>query len=586
MRSTKYPMESCEPKDSSVYCCYRSKIGLKREFYNFTLESNNYLGTNIQHFSLDLYKNVVPEKLYVEVKNITDKSATLVWNQHQTEFYKEMGLEYEILLRYEGRHWHQYKIVQWNRTLNVNVQLDLPFAYYKYDFKVHVRVAKRPNDDVIPSICFDDDIFNVNNMWSKSFENKFETKSRTPDFAPKTAIGSYYIGQSTTQLYWHDMEKYEKNGATFHYIVREIDQYSSNKFVNQWTTNSSEIILNTTDSRTYTVSAWNEIGESNDKSIIRVFEAETLRNPSNVASVYHNDSYTLKWIAPNELPTNYTVYWCLSAREQQDKCNGTINFVKVNNNETNYTTPPQKVSLNLAVSANYPNYSSGMIWSKCAADILSDLTELSAEVREKSSNNIHIQWSLDNVCISIIKGINITYCPLSSDNIMGKCNNITLSGQVIHYSYNITNLKSYTNYTISIRMYSKTKRGPITTLTERTNESAPSAPRDLRIYNDSVTSKSINISWLPPLEFNGRRIDHYTINFKKINSTIDEHRDILYENVNTTNNDHDRRINFTLGSLNSYTEYEANVTAYTVNNSVASNSVRFKTLIGGKYKLN
>ncbi|XP_054864399.1 phosphatidylinositol phosphatase PTPRQ isoform X2 [Amphiprion ocellaris] len=75
-------------------------------------------------------------------------------------------------------------------------------------------------------------------------------------------------------------------------------------------------------------------------------------------------------------------------------------------------------------------------------------------------------------------------------------------------SYLVSDLNPFTEYTFRVTASTTVGEGPATDITEKTREQVPSSVLDVSYQN--VSSTSIRVSWVPPLNPNGR-ITHYTV---------------------------------------------------------------------------
>lgn len=249
-------------------------------------------------------------------------------------------------------------------------------------------------------------------------------------------------------------------------------------------------------------------------------------------------------------------------------------FQQIPVEQLKFTTEKQNAleehTLNLAVSANYENFNTGLHWTDCTMDVNSDLVKMDPDY-VASANSIKVHWSVNGVCPSILDGFNITYCEVAHDNVTAE--NATCLHQTISKlakkndkKYNIINLKPFTTYKISMFMFQGSKKGkPSDPKLERTLEGAPSPPRQLRV--DKITNTSATITWLEPSQPNGK-IRKYIIMLnndkREVNSTI---------------------LTYHFENLESFTAYKVYVLAETIETSATSNDVHFTTAIGCKYCL-
>ncbi|XP_075894107.1 phosphatidylinositol phosphatase PTPRQ isoform X3 [Nelusetta ayraudi] len=82
-------------------------------------------------------------------------------------------------------------------------------------------------------------------------------------------------------------------------------------------------------------------------------------------------------------------------------------------------------------------------------------------------------------------------------------------------SYLVSDLRPFTDYTFRVTASTIVGEGPAADIAEKTREQVPSSVLDVSYQN--VSSTSIHVSWIPPLNPNGR-ITHYTVYGLKLDS--------------------------------------------------------------------
>ncbi|XP_032379548.1 phosphatidylinositol phosphatase PTPRQ isoform X1 [Etheostoma spectabile] len=82
-------------------------------------------------------------------------------------------------------------------------------------------------------------------------------------------------------------------------------------------------------------------------------------------------------------------------------------------------------------------------------------------------------------------------------------------------SYLVSDLNPFTEYTFRVTASTTMGEGPATNITEKTREQVPSSVLEVSYKN--ISSTSILVSWIPPLNPNGR-ITHYTVYGLKLHS--------------------------------------------------------------------
>ncbi|XP_056272982.1 phosphatidylinositol phosphatase PTPRQ [Pseudoliparis swirei] len=114
-------------------------------------------------------------------------------------------------------------------------------------------------------------------------------------------------------------------------------------------------------------------------------------------------------------------------------------------------------------------------------------------------------------------------------------------------SYLVSDLNPFTEYTFRVAASTTMGEGPATDITEKTREQVPSSV--LNVSYENISSTSILVNWVPPLNPNGR-ITHYTVYGLKLHS---------YQALNWFTNSTSKLIT----DLDKYTGYKLRVAAST-----------------------
>ncbi|XP_075159104.1 cytokine receptor-like isoform X2 [Haematobia irritans] len=551
------------------------------EYFNFTLEITNDLGKHEQNFWINHYESVIPAKPVYIFEKITNDSVIIKWYNPKYSSYAAKGLQYEIRLRPKDRgvDWinHTDFVARNNRSeFKLHVR-NIPYAYFRYELSVRIRVNKS-------STGYDD------SYWSEPYVQEFQTAACPPSAAPLTDVGSFYIdpAETTLRLYWHQLPEYRENGPNFQYILKQIkvgglevdENFRESIQINRI---SAVLPWNKTQRYEFVIKSSNAEGESPDNSTITIpawsERHEGTTSPLWIRNVYdaENHIYTLSWNAPRKLEglIDYTVFWCQSKKATPNDCEGTVNFEHVSKNTSVFKTKPQREdkNLNMAVSANYHDFNSGMHWM-CAADGTSDLPTMELEIYSISARNITVKWRSDHVCPSLLEGYSFTYCRLRQDfNNAEKsvCSDpITGKLRVSAKELVIRGLDPFSTYKIEMLMFSKFKPGKMSEpLIIKTAEDAPSKPLQLKAHN--ITSNSAVLTWISPERLNGV-LRKYRIQYNNENYIIDclQNKTICSKG----------EMRYTLENLSSFTRYKVYVVAYTIAASNSSNDITLDTLVG------
>ncbi|KAM7350750.1 cytokine receptor-like isoform 2-T4 [Cochliomyia hominivorax] len=549
------------------------------EFYNFTLKAQNEVGVNVQSFWINHYESVIPPRPEYTFEKITNNSVIIKWNNPKYSFYAAKGLQYEIRLRAKGAHWENISNYQirTNRSEYKLIVPNLPFAYFLYDISVRLRVKKSARND--------------DSYWSEPYIQRFQTKACPPATAPITDEGSFYIDSSETKvrLYWHQLPHFKENGPDFKYVIKEVKRDGIRVSIKPLHIDrtSATFPWHRRHNYTFIIKSSNAMGESPNNSTIFIpawsKHHERSLSPQWIRNVYHanNHTSTLYWSPPFNKTSlvDYTIFWCQHKPAISTECEGTIYFKHVDKDSTNFETTPQNQDkyFNLAISANYRDFNTGMHWTMCLADVTSELIKLEPEIIDIKNRSITVQWSTDRVCSSHVEGFNLFYCRVqhlaknekhSFHNCLEEPINVTIANTAKKYT--MKNLKPYSSYKIQMNMFSKLKPGNMSDVQIiNTAEDAPSRPHNLRAYN--ITSNSIVLTWSQPENHNGllRKFKiAYNNEHHIINCQTDEEKCAT------------KQMEYRLENLSSYTTYKIYVTAFTTAPSEHSNDITIKTLVG------
>ncbi|XP_073835729.1 cytokine receptor domeless [Musca autumnalis] len=559
----------CSYDDRSLVVCNISLKDRNQEFYHFIIESKNALVRAndkplIQYFAINNFEVMIPSKPgeNIRIDSVSVDGIRLTWQMINWEKYRTKGLQWEVLIQPEnGTEIRGEAPVRDHNELKLRLA-NLPYAYWRYELKLRVRVKHSKA------------------QWSEQLVFPFRTAARKPQRPPRMDAGSFYINSAETMvtIYWEELPTYEYNGDNFTYAIRSVRRdgqlidlkplrLEHNLAVFPWSKSSHY---------EFEIGSRNHVGDSMETSRLVIYSFETvapkLHTPNDINNVYHanNRTYTLTWSRPINSSglKSYTVFWCYPKRALPNECKESMHFKEVPASQLNFTTEKQNAleehTLNLAISANYDNFNTGLHWTACTMDVNSDLVKADPELTSMS-NSIKVQWRVERVCTSILLGFNLTYCevadnvPAENATCLDEPQTVTLRNN--DKVYNIDKLKPYTMYKVSMYMFSRNKIGkPSDPQLMRTLEGAPSPPRHLKYFN--VTRNSAWIKWLEPSQKNGH-IRKYII---MLNNDRFE--------VNGTT------LEFALTHLESFTSYKVYVLAQTVEISDTSNDVHFTTAIG------
>uniref|UniRef100_A0A6B2E6T6 Putative cytokine receptor n=1 Tax=Phlebotomus kandelakii TaxID=1109342 RepID=A0A6B2E6T6_9DIPT len=537
------------------------------EVYYFTLDMRNQFGSNQQTFKVNTFDCVKPDP--PSMMNVTKREptrVTLTWKLH----YKLKVFEREFI--YEGKYIRspnemgimESQPLDMSKLVSasmIDYSLTIDGLYAHMWYEVQIRVG-------VPNISREE-------LWSNYTKFQFQTLPKIPDRPPDVNIGSFYLNDhNDLWLYWKPLPLEEQNGNNSHYVISSVRNGKGTELTIQ-ASNLTTIMAKFQEIRdedfTFTIRSANSEGESIDGSTIYVpSRANRFPLPTDLKKYSIDYKYKLTWAPPStrqdEL-TSYTVFWCESKTNYPSECNGPMFFETVNTTTHEYELANTK-AINLALSANSRNSSSGMLWSMCTASKSDEIGKLNmVYVSKMDATYMEIQWKLDCMDEPIVAGYMLTYCPIiEPKNISCKPGTEIMQNITGTTQYNITGLMPYTTYKTTIAMFSNTRTGrPSDPLVNTTLEAAPTPPRNLAIRH--VSNVSVSISWDPPERANGF-LKNYEVwcNNSKI---------IMYDGIKEN-----KTIYYTIENLQTFSYYEIVVLACTITCSNKSDGVNVTTEMG------
>lgn len=215
-----------------------------------------------------------------------------------------------------------------------------------------------------------------------------------------------------------------------------------------------------------------------------------------------------------------------------------------------------------------------MVWAMCTAAQSSDIGKIKTIwITQIDSSHMELQWKLDCMFDSIVKGYVIKYCPIKDPKTL-ECKEDSLKDIKINHTannYTITGLKPYTTYKIVLSMFSATRHGPDSDpLQNTTLEAKPSPPLEFKAYD--VRNTSMKLEWKRPLHSNGVLM-YYSIFYN--GNRID-----VYNVTNDTTKEPYEKMTYLLQNLTSFTNYELLIKACNQFCSENSNKDNKTTEIG------
>ncbi|KAL9967588.1 hypothetical protein ACROYT_G025850 [Oculina patagonica] len=340
--------------------------------------------------------------------------------------------------------------------------------------------------------------YNVKHSWSSTATNATETTHPAEPSGAPLNVKAFTKSSTSILVQWNPPNELDRNGVITHYIV----QYSSlgtQASINT-TDNTTEILVTRLKKYTtyyFTVRAVNKIGVGpRSKDDAQNTTSEDLPGEPVIVNVIRKtNSLELTWkppAEPNGIIKTFRLCWTPLAVHN-------ISFVSLNGDASWYEIRNLKAfteyNVSLAASTSVGLGPNTTHVYKTAEGVPSKPQDLQAWNTSKSS--IFVTWKKPASINGNLQGYKV-FNRLASDTDevspkdVGLRTNISLSG-----------LEPYTLYNVTVQAFTGAGGGEKSNVNVMTDESEPSAVREVSIPADKITSYSIEVTWLRPEKPNG-----------------------------------------------------------------------------------
>ncbi|XP_070497818.1 cytokine receptor isoform X3 [Chironomus tepperi] len=575
-----------KPNMKGGYSCNITVIedSLKSVF-NFTLRGHTEFFKRRENFDIQLMETLLPKQIeHFDVQLPKPHNGTMsnkVFVMFSLPKYlesvaKEMMFEVKIKSEYDDE-WERVIIKNFESN-GYNEKKILTLTNIKFAntiYQLRFRIKTKVSED-------------TDEMWSPYIEKTFKTHPKLPENIPSVCNNCFNVMESgNIYLYWTEVPRFYQNGDMFSYFIKLFDSKTNELLNETFTTKTSLMISNRISYKVPHIMV--HIYSSNHEGLSKKYVSVNVyghksKNFLHIKKEWidMNVGYKLSWRPYDNIIdiNNYTVVWCHQVSELSNKCDGPIKFLDLPALETQFYLNTS-ISHQFGVAVNTQDgIARGIQWAKCTSSKPDEIGTLhSIWATYFNENSILFNWELNCADKDIVSVYKIKYCVVADfdkklcleDEIyeMFKVNNNNKNTNL----YQITNLKPYKIYNISISLISISGRSGAFSkpIMIRTLEGSPSAPQNLKTIN--VHSNSIDLQWNRPAEVNGPSLT-YQLWYNE--------RMIHIDNNETMNDTFKYRLN----DLESFTNYTITVVACTRNCSQSSGSISQRTRVGKPGQIN
>lgn len=463
-----YDCESITKIENTFMCRFSdSKYRRSAPIFTFNLTAKNVLGEITEFYEFDNFAHIIVD-IPSEWKHEepTDKSVSVKWElpKGKLRALDNKPFDFEISVEchcYRGENKSRIiplRSVSADANKSFSHVIELEYAYTWYDIKIRSKISMAEN---------------IEKMWSP-WSNALQVKSkpRLPDFPPEINHGAFNIlPNDDVYVYWKDVPQCSHNGDNFTYSVVASGQNggSPSELKETYAVYRKNKPL-ADHGASIKIRSENSVGLSGDSSVLSIpSKAKRVKGPKNLQKRLKNGTYILTWTPPEEVIdiTSYTVFWCTSKTEGENKCNDkSFNFHEIRATEEPVFEHKSDDTVNFAISVNTRESTSGMTWTTCTTGNSNEIGKIkSIWIPRLSSTEIDIKWRLECTDMGIVTGYVIEYCPAKASKTFACLNdelpqNFTITENLEHTEFTLTGLAPYKTYGIYIRMFSNSTLGP------------------------------------------------------------------------------------------------------------------------------
>ncbi|XP_072042726.1 receptor-type tyrosine-protein phosphatase F-like [Amphiura filiformis] len=496
--------------------------------YNITITASNPVGIG-RGISLAQTTNISAPSAppsNVSVESITSRSITIEWSEPPcgNRHGPIIGYSYSL---YNETSDEIITSTGLNTTVTIN---DLtPYTTYTFVITALTNAGKGP-------------LYNLT-----------QRTNDTVPFAPPSNVTITSVTSSNITFEWSAPPSEHRHGP-IGYSYSLYDDIG-NKIVTSTGRNTSVTINNLTPYTNYTfiISASTNAGKGPSYNLTqRTNESAPTAPPSNVTiTSVTSTCITLKWSKPPIghrhgpiIAYSYSLYDDIG---DENITSTTTNATVTINDLTPYTAYTFVISASTNAGKG-PSYN----LTERTSDTVPTAPPSNITITSVTSSNISFEWSEPSF---EHKHGPITYSYSlyneSSDEI------VTSTGQ--NTSVTINELIPFTNYTFIISASTNAGEGPSYNLTQRTNESEPSEPANLKF--EKIAKRSLTVSWSNPTQPNGI-ITHFTVENRITAKPYDRYFNVAVDHE-TKIIDRVQELRLNINDLEPSTEYEIRVYAHT-----------------------
>lgn len=453
-------------KVSNIFSCRFSDIKYRRsaKILTFQLTATNILGLHEQIFEFDNFKNIIPDApSKFEKVGESNNSVLTTWKMPIGKLGAlEEKLDFEISVNSECSGEKKIPLREFysgHGPKNFSYRIPLNYSHVWYVIKIRMKISRADN---------------IEKMWSPwiPLNQDVQLAERDPDFPPEINVGGFNIlPNNDVYVYWKNVPSCFHNGKSFTYAVNSEKGGYPTELKDSYAIYRKNIPLSNNGSEVR-IKSKNSVGLSKDASIIWIPSySERLPGPKAIKKRYVTDNmtYVLTWSPPdNDVDiTSYTVFWCKSKTEGENKCDDkSFDFKVIDVNEKRVFEHKSDETVNFAISANSIVSTSGMFWTTCTTGESKEIGKIrSIWIPQLKSTEIEIEWKLECTDKGIVVGYEIEYClvlPSAAKKLecIGPVEKRNITGQLEYTKYRLTDLTPYKTYGIVIRMFSSSTMGP------------------------------------------------------------------------------------------------------------------------------
>lgn len=335
--------------------------------FSYALHATSKFYNLSQNYEMRLMEILTPsavEDLKVMNDLTTHSSAFMTFSLPKELAKVEKEILFDVRLKLADE-----ESAAWKKIENPRLQVKEGEGYLVIDHLEFPNIAYAMKIRMKSKIADD-----ISEMWSPFREISFKTRPTVPKTPPETCINCFNVmDNGNIVIYWMEVSKFYQNADNFSYLVRGVDENGVEVMNNNNLDDTSMVLksglsVNNLKLEVFSVNS-EGITQNFSQLFINLLQLQLHKKILKIRKELVGGEYKVSWKQLERLEVeSYTVFWCHQRNDLPNQCDGSIKFIHVAPNKTEFTLKASE-SYQFGVAANQRDRSipQGFQWAECTA---------------------------------------------------------------------------------------------------------------------------------------------------------------------------------------------------------------------------